>query len=240
MLEVRDVTVRAGSRTLLEGIGFAANPGEVVGVIGPNGAGKTTLLEVMVGLRRANSATIIFRGQPLRRFRDKARTFSFMPDVATVAPELEARVLVEHALQFRARSALLVDDLRKGLRISELLDVPSGVLSRGEQQRVALFCALAVDRPVVVLDEPFHAFDPLQLREVLGAVRRVSEAGATVVAAVHQLGDAQQVADRVLLLADGRRVAWGDLDSLRDQASLPGASLEDVFVALLQRRMHAP
>jgi ABC-2 type transport system ATP-binding protein len=239
MLEVRDVTVRAGSRALLEGVSFAAEAGEIVGVIGPNGAGKTTLLEVLVGLRRTDSAVVTFRGERLESFRDRARTFAFLPDAAELASELDVRALVTHALQFRPRPAALVDELRDALRIADLLEVPAGVLSRGERQRVALFCALAVDRPVVVLDEPFNAFDPLQLGEVLGAVRRVSEAGAAVITTVHQLRDAQKIAHRVLLLADGRRVAWGDLDSLREQANRPGAELEDVFIALLERRAHA-
>jgi len=239
MLEIRDVTVRAGSRALLEGVRFEANPGEIIAIIGPNGAGKTTLLEVMVGIRRANSAKIAFRDRPLVAFRDKADTFAYSPDAAELAPELDVRDHVEHALGFRTRPAPLVAELRNLLKITELLDMPSGVLSRGERQRVALFCALAVDRPVIVLDEPFNAFDPLQLREVLGAVRRVSDDGATVVTTIHQLGDAQKVADRFLLLAQGRRVAWGTLEELRNDANLPTGTLEDVFIAVLERRAHA-
>lgn len=224
---------------LLDAVSFAADPGMVVGVIGPNGAGKTTLLEAMVGLRGASAGVVTFQGEPLKGFRDRARIFSFLPDVSILAPELDARVLVDHALRFRPRSPRTIDELRQALRVAELLDVPSGLLSRGERQRIALFCALAVDRPVVVLDEPFHAFDPLQLRDVFAAVRHVAETGTSVVTAIHQLGDAQKIARRVLLLADGRRVAWGNLDSLRSETSLPDGSLEDVFVALLERRVNA-
>jgi ABC-2 type transport system ATP-binding protein len=239
MLEVRDVAVRAGSRTLLEGVGFAAEPGEVVGVIGPNGAGKTTLLEVLVGLRRADNATVAFRGVSIGGFTDRARTFSFLPDAADLASELDVREHISHALQFAPRASVLVDGLQSAFGISDLLGLPAGVLSRGERQRVALFCALAVDRPVVVLDEPFNAFDPLQLRDVLAAVRRVADTGATIVTTVHQLRDAQKIANRVLLLAGGRRIAWGTLDSLRAEADRPGADLDELFIALLERRAHA-
>jgi ABC-2 type transport system ATP-binding protein len=239
MLEVRDVIVRAGSRTLLEGVSFAAEPGEVVGVIGPNGAGKTTLLEVLVGLRRTDSAAVTFRSAALRGFREHARVFAFLPDSVELAPELDVKAHVEHALAFGARARDLVDELRTSLGIPALLDLPAGILSRGERQRVALFCALAVDRPVVVLDEPFNAFDPLQLRDVLAVVRRVAEAGTTIITSVHQLRDAQKIAHRVLLLADGRRIAWGDLASLRAEADRPGADLEEVFIALLERRARA-
>jgi ABC-2 type transport system ATP-binding protein len=239
MLRVHDVTARAGARTLLEGVGFEAVPGEIVAIIGPNGAGKTTLLETIVGLRRASTETVTLGGKSLQTFDERARAFAYLPDAAELAAELHVGELVEHTLRFRPRTGPLVDELRSVLRIGDLVDTPSGVLSRGERQRVALFCALAVERPVVVLDEPFSAFDPLQLGEVLGAVRHVSDAGAVVITSVHQLGDAEKVADRVLLLADGRRVAWGTLDSFRSEANLPGATLEAVFIALLERRAHA-
>jgi ABC-2 type transport system ATP-binding protein len=239
MLDVRDVTVRAGSRILLEGVSFAAEPGEVVGVIGPNGAGKTTLLEVLVGLRQPDSASITFCGGALRTFNEKAQVFAFFPDSAELAPELEVPEHVSHAFDFKPRAPEIIEELRAALAISELLDAPAGVLSRGERQRVALFCALAVERPVVVLDEPFNAFDPVQLRRVLGVVRRLAEAGATIVTSVHQLRDAERIADRVLLLAEGRRIAWGDLPSLRAEISRPDADLEEVFIALLERRSRA-
>lgn len=240
MLDVRGITVRAGSRARLEGVGFDAKRGEIVAIIGPNGAGKTTLLEAMVGVRRADSASISFQNEPLRSFADKARTFAYLPDAGDLAPELDVGDLVAHALRFRPRPDALVGDLHDAFRITDLVDMPAGVLSRGERQRVALFCALVVERPVVVLDEPFNAFDPRQLRDVLAAVRRVCEAGATVVMTVHQVSDAEKVADRLLLLHDGRRIAWGSLDALRGEAGLPNGTLEDVFIALLERCAHAP
>ena len=104
---------------------------------------------------------------------------------------------------------------------------------------IALFCALAVERPVVILDEPFGAFDPLKLRDVLSTVRRVADAGASVLATVHHLGDAAKIASRFLILAEGRGIAWGTLESLQVTAGVPGGTLEDVFVALLSRSADA-
>jgi ABC-type multidrug transport system ATPase subunit len=239
MLDVRGVTVRAGRRSLLADVGFSAEAGEIVAVFGPNGAGKTTLLEVLVGLRRASSETVAWNGRVLRTFHERARTFAFLPDGGALPSELEVRDVVTHALRFRARSSALVGELRQALGVDALLSMAAGVLSRGERQRVALFCALAVDRPVVVLDEPFSAFDPLQLRDVMRAVRRVAECGAAVVATVHQLRDAERLAHRMMLLASGRRVAWGDLSALREQAGRPDADLEQVFTTLLDPDGHA-
>jgi ABC-2 type transport system ATP-binding protein len=239
MLEVAGVTVHAGSRVLLDGVGFEANRGEIIGIVGPNGAGKTTLLEVLVGMQRDGTSRVTLQGKRLQRFRDKARAFAYLPDSVEFPPELAVREVVAHALRFRPRAVPLTDALLATLRLEGLMDRPSGLLSRGERQRVALFCVLVLDRPVVILDEPFNAFDPLQLRDVLSAVSRVAKEGATVIATLHQLRDAELLANRVLLLSGGRRVAWGDLEALRQHAGRPGADLEEVFVALLERSARA-
>jgi len=91
----------------------------------------------------------------------------------------------------------------------------------------------------VVLDEPFGAFDPLQLEKVQRAVRCVTRAGAAVLASIHQLSDAEQMADRVLLLAEGRALAFGTLVELRAEAGHAQMTLRDVFLTLLARRSRA-
>jgi ABC-2 type transport system ATP-binding protein len=133
-----------------------------------------------------------------------------------------------------------VSELMEHLTLAPLLAKSVGVLSRGEHQRVALFCTLALGRRVAVLDEPFSTFDPLQLRNVLATVRRAIGSTTAVVASIHQLADAERVADRILILAEGRMVAFGELASLRDRVRNAGASLEDVFVSLLEGPGHAP
>jgi ABC-type multidrug transport system ATPase subunit len=119
-----------------------------------------------------------------------------------------------------------------------LLDLGAGVLSRGERQRLALFSALVLGRPIVVLDEPFSAFDPLQLRDVLKAVRSMASSGTTILASIHQLADAEKIADRVLLLAEGRAIAFGSPAELKARAGHADMTLEEVFVTLLERTTH--
>jgi ABC-type multidrug transport system ATPase subunit len=150
----------------------------------------------------------------------------------TLPPELLVAGLVDHARAHRPRDAATLDALLRDLRLGPLLERSPGVLSRGERKRITLGLALAADRPVVVLDEPFGAFDPLQLSEVLQVVRSITRAGAAIVVSLHQLHDAERVADRVLLLSEGRRLAFGTIDEVRAQAGSAG-SLEDAFVTLL-------
>jgi ABC-type transport system involved in cytochrome c biogenesis ATPase subunit len=224
MLEVRDITVRAGSRTLLAGVSFAADPGEIVGVIGPNGAGKTTLLEVLVGLRRASSAVVTFRGVSLATFATGHAHSPFyrMPRSSPRSSTCEA--VVAHALQFRPRAAALVDELRNA-SCRGTVRASTGVLSRGEQQRVALFCALAVDRPVVVLDEPFNAFDPCSCatcsRPCAASPRPAPRSSRPCISSA-----TLRRSPIVSSSSQTASVSPGNLDSLREQVNQPGADLK--------------
>ena len=109
-----------------------------------------------------------------------------------------------------------------------------------ERQRLLLFCTLVLGRRIVVLDEPFSAFDPLQLDKVQQALRCVTRVGGAILASIHQFTDAEQIADRVLLLARGRALAFGTLADLRAEAGDPQLTLRDVFVAMLTRSAGTP
>jgi len=239
-LEVHSLSADLGSRRVLENVSFDAQAGEIVCVVGPNGAGKSTLLEVLVGLRLPSNGSTSHGTKRLSRLADFAATFVYLPAGAELPPEMTVRGLVEHTLAHGTRLKELVADLRVALGIESLSKQAAGTLSRGEAQRVQLFCALAQDKPIVVLDEPFATFDPLQLRDVLATVKKVAASGAIVIAAVHQLADAEKVADRILVIQNGRGLAWGSLDALGQQTGLPDASLEQIFVALLSANHHAP
>jgi len=238
-LQVEGLGVRVGRRWIVRDVRFDANVGELIAVIGPNGAGKTTLLESIVGLRTLDAGTVRANGRELHRFADFAKVFSFLPDSGALPPEATVGSLVDRAIALGSRD-LAVRVLQQGLTLEPLLSKPIGVLSRGEHQRVALFCTLVLGRPIAVLDEPFSAFDPLQLRKILAMVREVMGSRTTMVASIHQLSDAASVADRILILAEGRTVAFGDLDSLRSRVRNEEASLEDTFVSLLEETHRAP
>jgi ABC-type multidrug transport system ATPase subunit len=235
MLGVEHLSVRANQRLLVDRVSLCAQAGEFTAVIGPNGAGKTSLLEAIVGVRPSDGTVQAF-GKTLSTFRSRARTFAYLPDQSEAAAELSSRVVVEHALSC-ASGSVDVAELRGLLAIDSLLDLGVGVLSRGERQRLALFSTLVLGRPVVVLDEPFSAFDPLQLRDVLRAIRSIAASGAIILASIHQLADAEKIADRVLLLAGGRAIAFGTPAELRAKAERADMTLEEVFLTLLARQV---
>jgi ABC-2 type transport system ATP-binding protein len=222
-IDVASLSFRRAGRAVLEAVSFHVSAGEILGVIGPNGAGKSTLLEAAAGLHPAASGEVRVDGRIIVSFHDRAAVMALMPDGA----ELPEEATVAEVLGARAQS-----EAARGLGVAPLLSARAGRLSRGETKRVLLAATLAEPKPVLLLDEPFSAFDPRQLRAVLPVVRtRVGEGTAAVVT-IHQMSTAEACADRLLMLSEGRVLACGTAAELRARAGVSG-SLDDVFVALL-------
>lgn len=230
MLEVDALTVDRGKTRVVDRASFRAQERKVVAIVGPNGAGKTTLLEAVLGLRPA-TGRVGWGGHALDSFRARAAAFAYMPDEAALAEEASVDTLLRAAhrdperRQREARRFGIEAFLHRGAR----------ELSRGEAKRVWLATTVLLERPILVLDEPFGAFDPLQLDDLLPAVKDAIGARGIALVTIHQMSIAERVADRIVMLASGRVLAQGTLDELRAEASARGASLENVFRALLRR-----
>lgn len=227
--------IRGGQR-VLDDVSFTLKAGEILAVLGPNGAGKTTLLETVTGLRRPERGCVSFGETKLKSLADHARVFSLMVDEAELPAEVRVETLLEWTQRRSGVSGELANQLKGRLGLARLLGARASELSRGERRRVALFGALYTRRPVLVLDEPFGVFDPLQLLDILSVVRERAAAGQAFLLSLHQMSDAEKIASRCLLLRQGRAVALGTLPELQERTGLPGASLEAVFLALLSEK----
>ena len=232
-IEAKGLGVRIGDSPIVDGVDLEAKRGEIIAVIGPNGAGKTTLLEAIVGLRRKAAGRIFVGGREVTTFRQSAISFSYMPDDAIPPSEATVDLLMGQGRTTARRTGATEAQLVSLLGLEPLRRRFAGMLSRGERKRVTLFGTLVLERPIVVLDEPFSAFDPLQLGDVFAAIRAISTEGSTVIVSIHQLTDAERIGDRFLLMAQGRRIAFGTLAELRDRIGEEQASLETIFVRLL-------
>jgi len=217
MLEVEQLSVGVRGRALVDRVSLTVGEGETLAIVGPNGAGKTTLLEAIAGLRPEAMGSVRSRG-----------SFAYAPDDARLPEELD----VDEILAASGASAAACIRERERFGLDALRARRGDELSRGEAKRVWLAATALLERPIALLDEPFGAFDPLQLDDVLAAVRATFGRRA-VIATVHQLETAERIADRVLILAAGRAVAHGTLAELRERVGQPEASLDAIFRAVL-------
>jgi ABC-2 type transport system ATP-binding protein len=209
--------------TALDGVTFAVEPGEVMALIGPNRAGKTTLLKILLGLCRPGGGRVFRMGRPISDRRTLAR-IGYMHENQAFPRYLTAATLLDY---YGRLSGILTDELRA--RIPALLDrvglsdrarEPISRFSKGMVQRLALAQSLINDPDLLVLDEPAEGLDlsgRMLLREVIGDRR---SAGKSILLVSHTLSEVARVCDRLAVIAKGRLVFTGTIDSL------PGASGE--------------
>jgi thiamine transport system ATP-binding protein len=212
MLEVIDVTVGAGTRTILDGVRLRVPEGDVVSVLGPSGAGKSTLLRVIAGLQPPERGVVRWRGRDVTGVPPHRRGFGLMFQDFALFPHRDVAANVGFGLRMQG-----VDGRSAARRVDEVLDLVGlsgfgprsvGTLSGGEQQRVALARSLAPSPEVLLLDEPMGSLDrvlrerlPLELRAIFAELR------LTVVAVTHDQHEAFTLGRRVVVLHEGRVIA---------------------------------
>ena len=210
MIQLDGVTRVYGTRAApvraVDGISLEIGPG-VTAVVGPNGAGKTTLLGLVLGFLRPTGGTVTLGGRTPRRW-IRRNGAAHLPERFSLPPEWTVGAALRGLARLeglgRDDAATRVAATLDRLGLAEHEDRAIGTLSRGMNQRLGLAQALLADRELVVLDEPTEGLDPLwrvRLREIVGDLRA---AGRTVLLASHELPEVERVADRAVVLRDGR------------------------------------
>lgn len=201
----------------LDGVSLSVQRGEVLGLLGPNGAGKTTLFKALLGLIRPTAGRLCVEGRDACRIEWKGR-LGYLPEQPSFYEHLTAHELLLY-------SGLLsgLDRTEAARRATHLLDEvslagaarwPLRKFSKGMQQRIGLAQALISNPTILLLDEPMSGLDPLGRKLVLETIRARRKAGATIIFSSHNLADVEVLADRVVLLAEGRMVDSGTVASL--------------------------
>jgi iron complex transport system ATP-binding protein len=229
--------VRLGGREVLHGIDLQLPAGRWTAVAGPNGAGKTTLLKALAQLLPAQGGMLLL-GRPAAAWtaRERARTIAWLAQAEGGAEDLLARDVVmlgrlPHQQWLGGASAsddAAVEGAMRETQSWDWRDRPLGSLSGGERQRVLLARALAVQAPILLMDEPLSHLDPPHQADWLAIVRRHVARGGTAVSVLHEIGLALQ-ADDLVLLEEGRVAHHG---AAADPAT--HRALEAVFARRLQ------
>jgi len=231
LLTVSDLDKKFGARQVLQKVSFKIREGEVLGLIGPNGAGKTTLLECLANLIPSDGGSVAYTDKPLAAL-DRKHALFYLPD--SIIPWAEQRVkwVLKFFEKLYGRTPENVMRLSAPLRLNEIKRARLATLSKGERKRLMLALGLLTSQPLLLLDEPFDGLDLRQTRDVMAMLHSDIRAGRTLLLSIHQLVDAERVCDRLVLLNDGRVVAEGTLNELRQLAKVDQGGLEEIFLAL--------
>jgi ABC-2 type transport system ATP-binding protein len=213
-IEVSALRKSYGSLEAVRGISFAVEPGEIYGLLGPNGAGKTTTVEILEGYRDRSAGEVRVLGHdPQERDRHLQERVGIVLQSCGFYPRVTVREAVSHfAKAYPApRDPEETIDL---VGLDDKADARTKDLSGGQRRRLDLALALIGDPELVFLDEPTTGFDPAARRTAWDVVRRLKGLGKTVLLTTHYLDEAQELADRVAIVQDGRIVAEGPPDRL--------------------------
>lgn len=234
-LELQQVSKSFDGQAVIEGLNLQVDTGSTLALIGPSGCGKSTLLRLMNGLIEADSGQVRVQGEVLTP--DTAMTLrlgmGYVIQEGGLFPHLTAR---QNVILMAEHLGWPLDRLEARLQaLSELTHLQPGLLKRfplelsgGQRQRVALMRALMLDPPLLLLDEPLGALDPIIRYDLQTELRRIFRSlGKTVVLVTHDLAEAAYLADKVVLLRDGRIVQRGSMAELLDH---PAEAFVERFV----------
>jgi ABC-2 type transport system ATP-binding protein len=227
-VEVRGLRKSYGELEALQGVDLTVRRGEVLALLGPNGAGKTTLVEILEGHRMADSGDVSVLGHdPGRRER------RFRERIGIVLQEggLDSTITVREAVELYSAAyphPRPADEVIELVGLAAKADERAKTLSGGQRRRLDLALGIAGDPELVFLDEPTTGFDPAARRQSWELISGLRELGKTILLTTHYMDEAQQLADRVVVIARGRIIAEGTPDTLgRDHAAVVAFRLPD-------------
>jgi ABC-2 type transport system ATP-binding protein len=217
----------------VDDLSFTVDHGQVCGLLGPNGAGKTTCLRMLLGLIRPTGGETRLFGEKVRPGSDQLRRLGALIETAAFVPHLSG--MRNLRLWWEAGGDKWADaDLEQALAIADLgtaIDRKVKTYSQGMRQRLGLARVLLGRPEILVLDEPTNGLDPGEMREVRQLVRRVAEAGSTVLFSSHVLAEVEQICTHAVVMDKGKLVAAGSVEALIGAAGSVYLEVDDLATA---------
>src|SRR3954454_5685802 len=236
MIELINIVKKFGDLVAVNDLSLLVERGEFFAVLGPNAAGKTTTIKILAGLMKPNSGAARVSGfdvqtQPL----EARRRLAYVPDFPFLYEKLTPWEFFRFTGQLFQMDEARIQSAGRVLvtrfNLEPYVNKPIEGLSHGTRQRVAIVSALLHDPEVFVLDEPMVGLDPHHARVVKDILKERSRQGMTIFVSTHQLSVAEEMADRIGIIHNGKLIAVGTRDELREQSGSDGV-LEHTFLAL--------
>lgn len=248
-IEVKNLVKRFGSVTVCDSLNLNIPSGELVALLGPSGSGKTSLLRIIAGLETPDSGSVLFNGEDATNVAVRDRQVGFVFQHYALFGHMTIFENVAFGLRVRPKDTrpseaaikAKVTELLKLVQLDWIADRYPHQLSGGQRQRIALARALAVEPKVLLLDEPFGALDAKVRKELRRWLRRLhDEMHITSVFVTHDQEEAMEVADRIVVMNQGRIEQQGTPDQVYDHPATPFVLQFLGDVNLFHGRDHAP
>ncbi len=244
MIELKNLSRRFGDRWAVRDLSLAVPTGELFCFLGPNGAGKTTTIKMITGLLRPTTGEIFINGVDLAKDpMGVKQLIGYIPDTPYLYERLTASEFFDFTGELYAlrpeRIRATKPELFKLFGLQDHANHLVRDLSHGLRQRLLYAVSFLHQPQALFIDEPLIGLDPYSIRLIKDLLKEKARNGMTVFLTTHILALAEDIADRIGIIHDGRLIALGNVDMLRAQSGIDG-NLEDVFLELTSRTFAHP
>lgn len=236
IIAVDNFSMLFGDKLAVDNLSFSVKQGETFGFLGSNGSGKTTTLRALLGLYNATSGTLTIKGKKYTP--NSGIKLGYLPEERGMYKKERA---LDVMVYFGTLKGLARDEAKKRslqylekVKMSAYAKTRIDKLSGGQQQKIQLGITILNDPDLLILDEPTKGFDPVNRRLLMDIIKEHKERGATVVIVTHQMEEVEKLCDRLILLKDGKTMAYGSLDEVKQKFN--NKSLDDIFVQIYNEK----
>jgi len=220
-LRANNIVKKYRGRTVVKGVSFEVNQGEIVGLLGPNGAGKTTSFYMVVGLIKPNAGRVYLEQEDITRFpmyRRAQKGIGYLAQEASVFRKLTVEQNIMAILQMTGLSAAQqhekLESLLSEFGLGHIRKNRGDLLSGGERRRTEIARALAVDPKFILLDEPFAGVDPIAVEDIQSIVASLKERNIGILITDHNVQETLAITDRTYLMFEGSILKYGTAEEL--------------------------
>ncbi len=236
LLVVQNLVKSYGSRTVVNGVSFNMEPGEIVGLLGPNGAGKTTTFRMTIGMITPDSGAVLFQDVDITRlqvYKRARRGIGYLSQEQSVFQRLTVEqnllAILETLPLSRADRRHRADALLTEFGLTHVRHNLGGLCSGGEKRRLEIARALITQPKLLMLDEPFSGVDPIAVEEIQKIIRRLREKGIGILLTDHNVRETLSVTDRAYIITEGQVFAHGAASELVNNPEVRKAYLGESF-----------
>lgn len=221
LIMVQNLTKRFQGHTVLKGVGFEVNSGEVLCILGPNGAGKTTTINLLTAALKSDGGTIVYKGAPIgRQLRTYKQSLGIVPQEIALYEELSAERNIRffaslYGLHGKELSAA-TDWALAFAGLSERRKDKVKTFSGGMKRRLNIACAVAHKPELVIMDEPAVGIDPQSRNYILRSILQLRQEGMTVIYTTHYMEEVETISSRIIIMDHGAIIAEGTKESLKE------------------------
>ena len=221
LLEAKNITKKYANHTALNNVSIEVEKGTVFGLLGPNGAGKTSLIRIINQITAPDEGEVLFEGKPLVRLH--ANDIGYLPEERGLYKKMEVG---EQALYLAQLKGLSKEEAKKRLKnwfvkfeMQSWWNKKLEDLSKGMQQKIQFIITILHEPKLLILDEPFSGFDPINANLIKNEILDLKEKGSTIILSTHSMGSVEELCDSIALINKSEKVLSGKVKEIRKQYS---------------------